>query len=86
MSLLGGPEPNLQVFVGDDIPNSWVMFNWAISQPLSEPWHVTVFLRQKSPVSQEERSRYEALALISEQDDPEMALDLLRGSGQSINY
>ncbi len=29
--------------------------------------------------SQEERSRYEALALISEQDDPEMALDLLLG-------
>lgn len=29
---------------------------------------------------QEERSRYEALALISEQNDPEMALDLLLGS------
>ena len=30
--------------------------------------------------SQEERCRYEALALISEQDDPEMALDLSPGS------
>lgn len=30
--------------------------------------------------SQEERCRYEALALISEQDDPEMALDLSPGA------
>mgnify|MGYP002804401458 FL=1 len=33
--------------------------------------------------SQEERSRYEALALISEQNDPEMALDLLLALGSS---
>eukprot|EP00435_Cladocopium_sp_Y103_P023128 s2067_g5.t1 len=35
------------------------------------------------PSALEERSRYEALALISEQDDPEMALDLLLALGSS---
>ena len=37
-------------------------------------------------MSQEERSRYEALALISEQDDPEMALDLLLGLVRAIIF
>ena len=35
MSLFGDVEHHLQISVGDDIPNSWVMFNWDIYQPLT---------------------------------------------------
>ena len=34
MSCFGDFEHHFQVFVGDYIPNSWVMFNWDIYQPL----------------------------------------------------
>ena len=34
MSLFGDFEHRLQIFVGDYIPNIWVMFNWDIYQPL----------------------------------------------------
>ena len=30
----GDVEHHLQISVGIDIPNSWVMFNWDIYQPL----------------------------------------------------
>ena len=34
MSLFGDFEYHLQIAVGIYIPNSWVMFNWDIDQPL----------------------------------------------------
>ena len=34
MSLFGDFGHNLQISVGDSIPNSWVMFTWDIYQPL----------------------------------------------------
>ena len=34
MSLFGDFEHHLPISVGDYIPNSWVMFNWDIYQPL----------------------------------------------------
>ena len=36
MSLFGDFEYHLQISVGIYIPNSWVMFNWDIYQPLLE--------------------------------------------------
>ena len=33
MSLFGDFEHHLQIFVGNYIPDSWVMFNWDIYQP-----------------------------------------------------
>ena len=43
MSLFGDFEHRLQIFVGDYIPNSWVMFNWGIYQPLLK-WGTPVFI------------------------------------------
>ena len=37
MSLFGDFEHHLPISVGDYIPNSWVMFNWDIYQPLINP-------------------------------------------------
>jgi hypothetical protein len=34
MSLFGDFEHHLQIFVGNYIPNTWVIFNWDIYQPL----------------------------------------------------
>ena len=39
LSFFGDFEHHLQVFVGDYIPNSWVMFNWDIYQPLTEVYY-----------------------------------------------
>ena len=36
MSLFGDFEHHLQISVGNYIPNTWVMFNWDIYQPLEE--------------------------------------------------
>ena len=50
MSLFGDFEYHLQISVGIYIPNSWVMFNWDIYQPLLNDgkmmvnWLMTVIL------------------------------------------
>lgn len=91
------PKETLPKEVYDEALRRLIHYPSALVAVLSY-WPLTIFsvnslqelLRKELPSatpgenpSQEERCRYEALALISEQDDPEMALDLLLALGSS---